>query len=112
MKYRLVERISPKRLGVCLNQLAQSINRDYSGKSLVLIGILKGAFIFMADLARRLSIPVQLDFVRLPVTGKKPRRAVPFELQKTLSFPSKGNMSWWWKISSIPGSLSVGIWSI
>lgn len=71
MEYRLVERISPKRLGVCLDRLAESINRDYSGKSLVLIGILKGAFIFMADLARRLTMPVQLDFVRLASYGEK-----------------------------------------
>ena len=51
MKYQLVERISQERLEVCLNKMAERINRDYQGKSLVLIGVLKGAFIFMADLA-------------------------------------------------------------
>jgi len=68
-KYQLVELVSTERLNECLNDLATRINRDYDGKSVILIGVLKGAFIFMADLARRLSLPVTLDFVRLASYG-------------------------------------------
>jgi hypoxanthine phosphoribosyltransferase len=44
--------------------IAGTISSDYAGKELLLIGILKGAFIFLSDLVRYLSIPVQIDFVR------------------------------------------------
>ncbi len=48
-----------------VQELADIISRDYEGKDLILIGILKGAFVFMADLIRYLRIPCQVDFVRL-----------------------------------------------
>jgi hypoxanthine phosphoribosyltransferase len=49
--------------------LANRISEDYKGKEVVLIGVLKGAFIFLADLVRQLTIPVQLDFVRVASYG-------------------------------------------
>jgi hypoxanthine phosphoribosyltransferase len=48
-----------------VRELAGQISRDYGGRELLTVGILKGAFIFMADLVRRISIPCQVDFVRL-----------------------------------------------
>jgi hypoxanthine phosphoribosyltransferase len=50
-------------------ELAQEISRDYAGRDLVLVGVLKGAFIFLADLVRALTLPVELDFVRLRSYG-------------------------------------------
>lgn len=44
--------------------LAERISRDFQGRELVLIGVLKGAFIFLSDLVRRLRIPVRLDFLQ------------------------------------------------
>jgi hypoxanthine phosphoribosyltransferase len=90
MEYRLVERISPERLELCLKQLAERINRDYHGKSLVLIGVLKGAFIFMADLARRLSIPVQLDFVRLASYGDRSESCGSVQITKDIELSIEG----------------------
>ena len=49
--------------------LARRISKDYEGKEVVLIGVLKGAFIFLADLVRQLTIPVQLDFIRAASYG-------------------------------------------
>ena len=49
--------------------LAQQISSDYANKKLVMIGVLKGAFIFLADLVRRLKIPVEIDFVRASSYG-------------------------------------------
>ena len=49
--------------------LAGTISRDLEGREVVLIGVLKGAFIFMADLARHLEIPHTVDFVRLASYG-------------------------------------------
>ena len=51
-------------------QLAEQINRDYHGKKVVLVGVLKGAIIFMADLVRHLKIDVEVEFVRLSSYGK------------------------------------------
>ncbi len=49
--------------------VARNISRDYEGKELLLIGILKGAFIFLSDLVRHLSIPAQVDFIRASSYG-------------------------------------------
>ena len=52
-----------------VRELADTISSDYEGRELILIGILKGAFVFMADLVRQLRIPCQVDFVRLASYG-------------------------------------------
>jgi hypoxanthine phosphoribosyltransferase len=52
-----------------VKELAGEISRDYGGGDLVLIGVLKGAFIFLADLVRELTFPVEIDFVRLASYG-------------------------------------------
>jgi hypoxanthine phosphoribosyltransferase len=52
-----------------VEELADTISRDYMGKEVILIGILKGAFIFMADLIRKLRLPCKVDFVRLASYG-------------------------------------------
>ena len=50
-------------------ELAGEISRDYAGKDPVLVGVLKGAVIFLADLIRRMTIPVSIDFVRASSYG-------------------------------------------
>jgi len=50
-------------------RLAGEISRDYRGKCPLLVGILKGSFMFMADLIRLLDIPVEVDFVILSSYG-------------------------------------------
>ncbi len=45
-------------------RVAHKISSDYQGHELILIGILKGAFVFLSDLVRHLTIPVKLDFIR------------------------------------------------
>ena len=52
-----------------VKRLAQEISRDYQGGDVVVVGILKGVFIFLADLVRQLTIPVEIDFVRLASYG-------------------------------------------
>ncbi|MCE5212745.1 MAG: hypoxanthine phosphoribosyltransferase [Deltaproteobacteria bacterium] len=52
-----------------VRELADQISKDYEGKELIVIGILKGAFIFMADLIREISIPCRVDFARLASYG-------------------------------------------
>lgn len=52
-----------------VQRLASEISTDYQGKSVILVGVLKGAFIFLADLVRQLTVPTELDFVRLASYG-------------------------------------------
>jgi hypoxanthine phosphoribosyltransferase len=44
-------------------QIATQINEDYTSKNPVIVGILKGAFVFMSDLIRHIAIPVEIDFL-------------------------------------------------
>ncbi len=53
-----------------VKRLATEIKKDYLGKSPLLIGILKGSFIFMADLIRLLDFPLEVDFIRLSSYGR------------------------------------------
>jgi hypoxanthine phosphoribosyltransferase len=52
-----------------VDELAIRISRDHAGEEIMLVGVLKGAFIFMADLARRLTIPRRIEFIALSSYG-------------------------------------------
>ncbi|MGE4233585.1 MAG: hypoxanthine phosphoribosyltransferase [Bacteriovoracia bacterium] len=53
-----------------VTSLANQLNRDFENKPLVLIGVLKGASVFIADLSRQLKMNVEVDFVRLTSHGR------------------------------------------
>jgi hypoxanthine phosphoribosyltransferase len=61
--------ISRDEIAKAVDRLASEIERDYQGKQPLLIGVLKGSFVFMADLIRQLDLPLELDFVRLSSYG-------------------------------------------
>ena len=61
--------ISSEDIAKRVKELADQISRDYAGRDLVMVGVLKGAFIFLADLVRALPFPVEVDFVRLKSYG-------------------------------------------
>lgn len=52
-----------------VKRLAREINRDYQGRHPLLLGILKGCFVFMADFIRLLEIPAEIDFATLSSYG-------------------------------------------
>lgn len=56
---------TPQEIAERVAQLGARISLEYADKDLLLVGVLKGAFVFLADLARSLTIPAQVDFVRL-----------------------------------------------
>jgi hypoxanthine phosphoribosyltransferase len=58
-----------EQIGEGVARLAEEINRDYRGKYPVLVGVLKGCFVFMADLVRLLDVPVEVDFAILSSYG-------------------------------------------
>lgn len=61
----MVPFISEEEINEMISELARQIERDYEGKELLLICPLKGSVLFCADLVRKLSIPVVIDFVYL-----------------------------------------------
>lgn len=61
--------ISRGEIDAAVFRLASEITRDYRDKNPLLIGILKGSFIFLADLVRKLDFPLEIDFVRLSSYG-------------------------------------------
>ena len=56
--------LSREEIRETVRRLAAEISRDYAGKRPLLLGVLKGAFIFLADLVREIDIPVTVDFIR------------------------------------------------
>lgn len=65
-------------------QIAGRISSDYQDQELVLIGILKGAFIFLSDLVRHLSIPVKIDFVGVSSYGSGTSSTGTIKLTQTI----------------------------
>ncbi len=71
-------------------RLAGRISRDFAGREVLLVGILKGAFIFMADLARKMTPPVKMDFVRLASYGAGTVSSGKVRIAKDLETSVKG----------------------
>jgi len=73
-----------------VKKLADQISRDYEGKELILVCVLKGAFMFLSDLIRHLRIPVQVDFVRLASYGSGMKTSGLVEITKDIETPIDG----------------------
>ena len=61
--------ISKERIEKRLKELGEEIDAEYAGKKPILIGVLNGSFIFLADLMRNISIPCEVDFFKLSSYG-------------------------------------------
>jgi hypoxanthine phosphoribosyltransferase len=55
--------ISKEDLDARVRALGEQITRDHQGRSLVVVGVLKGSFIFLADLVRAIDLPIAIDFI-------------------------------------------------
>jgi hypoxanthine phosphoribosyltransferase len=64
--------------------LAGEISRDYEGKDLVLVGVLKGAVFFLSDLMRHLTIPVEVDFMAVASYGSATKSSGVVRILKDL----------------------------
>ncbi len=89
-KYHLNLLLSQEQIASIVQALADRISRDYSGKELVLVCILKGAFMFLSDLVRRLKIPARIDFVRLASYGPGMKSSGNIEITKDIELPIEG----------------------
>jgi hypoxanthine phosphoribosyltransferase len=73
-----------------IKELAAKINKDYEGKDLVVIGVLKGSFIFMADLIRHLKGNVTCDFLRMASYDSEGKSTGTVRLEFDLTQPIAG----------------------
>ena len=73
-----------------VRELAEEISRDYRGKDLVLIGVLKGAVFFVSDLMRYLDVPVEVDFMAVASYGSATRSSGVVRILKDLDAAIEG----------------------
>ncbi|MFN3973900.1 MAG: hypoxanthine phosphoribosyltransferase [Dehalococcoidia bacterium] len=82
--------ISSKEVAQGVQRLAQAVKGDYQGLCPLLVGVLKGAFIFLADLVRALDMPLEIDFVRVATYGSATNPSAPARVQSGVRIPPKG----------------------
>ena len=73
-----------------VKEVGKQISADYAGQSIVLVGVLKGAAIFLADLARAIEVDNTFDFVAVSSYGKGTRTSGAVKLIKDLDLPIEG----------------------
>ena len=73
-----------------VRKIAADITRDYRGKNPLLIGILKGSFIFLADLVRQLDFPLEIEFVRVSSYGSGTQTSGKVKMVHGLKLNVKG----------------------
>lgn len=82
--------VTRERIRETVSALAARINEDYKGKELLLVGVLKGAMIFLADLCRELSIPVIIDFIIVSSYGIETQTSGVVLLRKDIDMDIAG----------------------
>jgi hypoxanthine phosphoribosyltransferase len=88
--YRLNPLLSREQIASIVKDLADQISKDYRERELILVCILKGAFMFLSDLVRHLQIPVKIDFVRLASYGAGMKTSGRIEITKDIETPIEG----------------------
>jgi hypoxanthine phosphoribosyltransferase len=73
-----------------ISEMGKEISQDYQGKELLLIGVLKGAFIFLADLVRAIDLPIALDFVAVSSYGHSTETTGVVRIIKDVDYPVTG----------------------
>ena len=68
-----------------VREIAQQITADYQGKEIMLISVLRGSFVFMADLCRAIDLPCTLDFMAVSSSGKGTKSSGQVQITKDLS---------------------------
>ena len=70
-----------------VKELGGQIERDYQGKELVLLGVLKGSYIFISDLARAIDLPLSIDFIGLSSYGEATESSGVVKITSDLTRP-------------------------
>ena len=73
-----------------VKELGEEISKDYQGQDLLLVGILKGAVIFMAELCKNIDLPITIDFMAVSSYGNSSRSTGEVKIVKDLDFSVEG----------------------
>jgi hypoxanthine phosphoribosyltransferase len=73
-----------------VGELAEEVSRDYEGRDLILIGVLKGAVFFLSDLMRQLTVPCEVDFMAVASYGSATKSSGVVRILKDLDAVIEG----------------------
>ncbi len=79
--------ISREQIAARVTELGAQITKEYQGKSLVLVCVLKGSFVFAADLARAIDLPLRIDFLGVRSYGEGTETSGVVQITQDLSKP-------------------------
>ncbi|HEX7099411.1 MAG TPA: hypoxanthine phosphoribosyltransferase [Acidimicrobiia bacterium] len=82
--------ITAEEIAAALERMGREISDDYRGKELLVVGVLKGAFMVMADLARQIDIPVEFDFMAVSSYGASTQTSGVVRILKDLDEEIQG----------------------
>ena len=77
-------------IAAVVKRLAIDIKQDYQDRYPLFIGILKGSFIFMADLVRLLDFPLEVEFIKVSSYGRRKESSGEIKIVRGLTSPIKG----------------------
>ena len=82
--------VSEEELDKKTTELAEAISKDFAGKELILIGILKGGVVFASDLIKKINIPMEIEFMAVSSYGKESETSGVVTLKKDVDTPLTG----------------------
>ncbi|MBN1142265.1 MAG: hypoxanthine phosphoribosyltransferase [Deltaproteobacteria bacterium] len=91
MKYQDLELVYNREfIASQVGRLGKEINHDYREREIIVVGVLKGAFIFLSDLVRHLTPPVKIDLVQLASYGSSASSSGIVEMRKDINLSIQG----------------------
>ena len=101
-----IERVifSEEEISRNVKRLGEQISRDYAGKKLLLVSVLKGSIVFMADLMRAITIPCSIDFMAVSSYGSGTKTSGVVRIIKDLDRPISG-----WNVLIVEDILDSGM---
>ena len=82
--------LSEEKLQQIVRDIGAQISKDYAGKKLLMVSILKGSVVFMADLMRAITIPCRIDFMAVSSYGSGAKTSGVVKIIKDLDIPLEG----------------------
>jgi hypoxanthine phosphoribosyltransferase len=87
MSERVVPMLSAEQIAARVRELGATITRDYAGRNLVIVCVLKGSFVFAADLTRAIDLPLRIDFLGVRSYGAGTESSGVVQITQDLSHP-------------------------
>ena len=79
--------VTKEEIAATVKRIGKQITEDYKGQKLLLIGVLKGGSVFLADLIREIDLPIQIDFIAVSIYVASTKSSGVFKLIKDIDIP-------------------------